>query len=203
MRLHLLAAEAAAHAQRLHGHLVRGDAENVADDVLGLGGVLGGAVDEDLPGLVDVGERGLGLQVEVLLAGEFEGSGHRALSRVGRRGGEGGGGVPAQHRGAVAVETVLRDGVGEGEHGVQRFVVDLDCRGAQAGGLEGLGEHPAHGVADEHGLAARGIGEEGFIVLRAGVVDAGDVGGGEDAHHAGDPVGGVDVEPEDPGVGVR
>ena len=34
-----------------------GHAEDVGDDVLGLGGVLGAALDEDLPGLVDLRER--------------------------------------------------------------------------------------------------------------------------------------------------
>ena len=72
VRLHLLAAEPAAHPQTLHGDLVAVPAEHVRHDLLGLGWVLGAALHEDLPGLVDVRQRGVGLEVEVLLAGELE-----------------------------------------------------------------------------------------------------------------------------------
>ena len=54
VRLHLLAAEAAAHPQALHGDAVAGDAEHVRDDLLGLGRVLGAGLDEDLAALVDI-----------------------------------------------------------------------------------------------------------------------------------------------------
>ncbi len=70
--LHLLAAEAATHAQALHRHLVVGQPEDVRHDLLRLGGVLGAALDEDLAALVDQRQRGVGLEVEVLLAGELE-----------------------------------------------------------------------------------------------------------------------------------
>ena len=56
VRLHLLAAEGAAHPQALDGHLVAGPAQHVCDDVLGLRWVLGAGLDEDLAGLVDVGQ---------------------------------------------------------------------------------------------------------------------------------------------------
>ncbi len=72
VRLELLAAEAAAHAQALHGDVVRGQAQHVRHDVLGLGRVLGAGLDEDLAALVDQGQRGLGLQVEVLLPADLE-----------------------------------------------------------------------------------------------------------------------------------
>ena len=80
MGLHFLSAESPAHAQNLHGHLVGADAEHMRDDVLGLGGMLGGAVDHDLPALIDQGQRVLGFQVEVLLPGELE----VALENMGR-----------------------------------------------------------------------------------------------------------------------
>src|SRR3954454_6496637 len=48
VRLHLLAAEAAAHAQALNGHLVAVQPEHVRHDLLGLRGVLGAALHEDL-----------------------------------------------------------------------------------------------------------------------------------------------------------
>ena len=80
VRLHLLAAEAAAHPQALHRHRVAGHAEDVGDDVLGLGGVLGAALDEHLAGLVDLRQRRVRLEVEVLLSGEVE----LAAEHVGR-----------------------------------------------------------------------------------------------------------------------
>ena len=46
--------------------------QHVRDDVLGLGRVLGAGLDEDLAVLVDQRQRGVGLQVEVLLPAEFE-----------------------------------------------------------------------------------------------------------------------------------
>jgi hypothetical protein len=80
VRLHLLAAEAAAHAETLDGHVVTVQPKDVGDDLLGLGGVLGAALDEDLAVLVDVGEGGVGLEVEVLLPRELE----LAAEHVGR-----------------------------------------------------------------------------------------------------------------------
>ena len=56
VRLELLAAEAPAHPQALRGDLVRGQAEHVRHDVLGLGRVLRAALHEHLPRLVDVSE---------------------------------------------------------------------------------------------------------------------------------------------------
>ena len=46
--------------------------EHVRDDLLRLGRVLGAGLDEDLARLVDERQRGVGLQVEVLLPGELE-----------------------------------------------------------------------------------------------------------------------------------
>ena len=71
VRLHLLAAEAAAHPQALHDHVVAAPAEDVRDDLLGLGRVLGAALDEHLAGLVDVRQRGVRLEVEVLLPADL------------------------------------------------------------------------------------------------------------------------------------
>ena len=72
VRLELLAAEPAAHPQALHGDLVGRHAQHVRDDVLGLRRMLGAGLDEDLPVLVDQRQRGVGLQVEVLLPAELE-----------------------------------------------------------------------------------------------------------------------------------
>src|SRR6185369_15273484 len=81
--LRLLAPEAAAHAQLLHDDLRLRHAADARDDLLRLGRMLRGAVHEDRTSLVDEGERGLGLEVEVLLATDVEG----ALEAM-RRGGE-------------------------------------------------------------------------------------------------------------------
>ena len=72
VRLHLLAAEPAAHPQALHRDLVAVQAQHVRDDLLGLRRVLGAGLHEQLPGLVDQRQRGVGLQVEVLLPAELE-----------------------------------------------------------------------------------------------------------------------------------
>ena len=60
-------------------------AEHVGDDLLGLRRVLGAALDEDLAVLVDQGQRGVGLQVEVLLAAELELAGE-PVGRLGQPG---------------------------------------------------------------------------------------------------------------------
>ena len=80
VRLHLLAAEPAAHPQALHGDPVARYAEHVGGDLLGLGGVLGAGLHEHLAVLVDARQAALGLQVEVLLA-------RRARARPRRRAG--------------------------------------------------------------------------------------------------------------------
>jgi hypothetical protein len=191
VRLHLLAAEAAAHAQALHGHLVAPDAEHVGDDLLGLRRVLGAALHEHLAALVDVREGAVGLEVEVLLAGELQ----LAAEDVGR-GVEAGLHVTTLQVRLPALEAPRRDRLPDGHQGGQRLEVHLDRLRAEPGGLDRLGEHPADGVAVEHDLG----GEERLVVLDPGVVDARDVGGGEDPDHAGDGVGRLGPEGDDPGV---
>ena len=176
VRLHLLAAEAAAHPQALHRDLGVRQAQDVRDDLLGLARVLGRRLDEDLPVLVDRGERGVGLQVEVLLAGELE----LALEDV-RAAGPRGLRVAAPQRRAGALEALRRDRLGDRDQRRQRLVVDLDGQGAQPGRLQRLGEHPAHGVARVHHL----VREQRLVVLDPGVVDPGHVRGGEHPDHAG------------------
>ena len=94
VRLHLLAAEAAAHAQALHGDPVAGQAEHVRGDLLGLGRVLGAGLHEHLAVLVDHRQRAVRLEVEVLLSGEVD----LALEDVGRAGKPGGDVAAGQHR---------------------------------------------------------------------------------------------------------
>ncbi len=169
VRLHLLAAEAAAHPQALHGHVVVVQAEDVGHDLLRLGRVLGAALHEDLAGLVDQRQRAVGLEVEVLLAGHLG----LAAEHV-RRPAEPGLDVAALHRGLPALEAVRRDRLAHTDDRGQRVVVDLDRERAEPRGLEGVAEHPADRVADEHHLG----GEQRLVVLDAGVVDARNVVGG-------------------------
>ena len=175
VRLHLLAAEAAAHPQALHGDLVARQAQHVGDDLLGLARMLRARLDEDLPVLVDERERRVRLQVEVLLPGELE----LALEDVGAR-------VPlrlglaAAHGRPGALEALRRDRLGHRDQRRQRLVLDLDAARPEPGGFEGLAEHPAHRVPAEADLRR----EERLVVLHARVVHAGHVGGGEHAHHA-------------------
>ncbi len=193
VRLHLLAAEAAAHPQALDGHRVGGHAQHVGDDLLGLGGVLGAALHEHLAALVDQCQRGVGLEVEVLLPRHLG----DAAEDVGR-GGQAVLDVPPRDDGLSALEALRLDRLGQRHHGRQRLVVHLHRGCAEPGGLQGLPQHPAHGVADEH----HDLGEERLVVLDAGVVEAWHVGGGEHTHDAVDGERRGDVEPGDPGVGV-
>ncbi len=195
VRLHLLAAEAAAHPQALHGDLVAVQAEHVRDDLLGLGRVLRAALDEDLPALVDEGQRGVRLEVEVLLAGELE----LAAEHV-RRPGEAGLDVAAAPA-AVAPPWKLCgvDRLAHRHEGRQRLGVDLDRRGAEPGRLDRLAEHPAHRVAVEHDLGR----EQRLVVLDARVVDAGDVGRGEHPHDTGHRQRRFGAQRRDAGVRVR
>jgi hypothetical protein len=194
VRLHLLAAETAAHPQALHRHCVRVDPEDVADDVLGLGGVLGARLDEDLAALVDHRERAVGLQIEVLLARELELAGEHM-----RRSLEAGLDVASRHGGLATLEAVRRDGFLDVDQRGQRLGLDLDRLRAQPGGFQRLAEHPADRVSDIANL----VGEEGVVVLDASVVDSGHVFFGEDADHAWDVVRRLGVELRDPRMRMR
>ena len=191
--LHLLAAEPAAHPQALHRHPVARHAEHVGGDLLGLGRVLGAGLHEHLAVLVDHRQRAVGLEVEVLLAGEVD----LALEHVARPG-QGRRGVAAlQHRLHALVAHRL-DRLDHRHDRGQRLVVDLDLQGASSGGLERLAEHPADGVAVVHDL----VGEQRLVVLDPGVVDAGYVCFGEHPHDAGHVVRRARVETGDARVGV-
>ena len=119
--LHLLAAEAATHPQALHRHRVAGHAQHVGHDLLGLGRVLGAGLHEHLATLVDLGERAVGLEIEVLLPGELD----LALEHPARPGQPGRCVAAVEHR-LGALEAVGRDRLGHGHQRGQRLVVDLD-----------------------------------------------------------------------------
>ena len=136
VRLHLLAAEAAAHAQALDGDVVAVPAEDVRDDLLGLRRVLGGGLDEDLAVLVDQRERGVGLEVEVLLPAELELAAEPCgawRSRRRRRPG-------TVRRGAL--EALRRDRLLDGDERGQRLGLDLDGRRRPAGPPQGSPRAP-------------------------------------------------------------
>jgi len=177
VRLHLLAAEGPTHPQRLHGDLVGAAAEHVRDDLLGLRGVLGAALHEDLTGLVDVRQGALRLEVEVLLARHLG----DAAEHVGRRC-EAALHVAALDGGLGALEAPRGDRLGDAEDRGQRLVVDLDGGGAETCGLERLAQDPAHRVADVADLA----GEQRLVVSHPGVVAARHVVGREHPDDAGD-----------------
>ena len=117
MWLHLLATEAPAHPQALHGHLVAAQPQDVGHDLLGLRRVLGAALHEHLAALVDVRQGAEGLEVEVLLAGELE----LAAEHVGR-GVEAGREVTALDGWLATLELVGRDRLLDVDQRGQRLV---------------------------------------------------------------------------------
>ena len=194
VRLELLPAEAAAHPQALHGDVVRRDAQDMRDDVLRFGRVLGAGLDEDLAVLVDQRQRGIRLQIEVLLPTQFE----LAAEPV-RRALQGAVRVTPADGAWCALEAVRRDGVLNGDQRRKCPVFDLDGAGALPGGFQGLTEHPADGVPVVHDLAR----EQRLVMLFAGIVQAGHVVGGEHPDHTRDVVRGFHPQRGDQGVGVR
>src|SRR6185436_10388561 len=131
-------------------------AQHVRDDVLRLGRVLRRGLDENLPVLVDAGQRRVGLQIEMFLPGELE----LAFEDV-RAASEGRIRVAAVQHGPRTLVALRGDGLLDRDQRRQRFVFDGDLGGADPGRLQGLAEHPAHRVPVIHDLA----GEQGLVVL--------------------------------------
>ena len=121
--------------------------EHVRDDLLGLGRVLRAGLDEDLAVLVDQRQRGVGLQVEVLLAADLELAAEpvRAPAQRGVR-------VAAADRAGVALEALRRDRLLRRDQRGQRLVVDLDAVAPSRAASSDLAEHPADRVPVEHDL---------------------------------------------------
>ena len=187
-RLALLAAEAAAHAPHLDGHGVVVEAEHVGDDVLHLGRVLGRGMDEHVAVLAGDGERDLPLEIEMLLPADAELAGDLA-----RR---------ADHllRRLAALEDVVGQHLGVGD---QR-IVDVDGRHRRRGAdprfargaarlIARVGDHgEEHLPVELHRVA----GDQRVVadVLRADVVLARNVGGGQHRHDARRRLGRLQVE---------
>ena len=195
VRLGFLAAEASAHAADDDGHGVRGNAEDVGDHVLHLGGVLGGGIDRDVVVLARDGEGDHALEVEMVLAADA----HPALQPVRRRG---------QRRGDVAAlelqglgdERIVRVDRGcDVGHVRQVAVFDLGELRRAPGSVAGLRDHREQGLAVE---LDRALDEDRVVVLahRADVVVPGDVGTGQHTDHAGGGPDGVEVHRQDLGV---
>ena len=177
-RLRLLAAECPAHAPALAHHRRVGYIEHAGDEVLHFRRMLGRGADPHFVVLTGDRERGLPLQIEVLLSADA----HAAFEPVG------GGGdcrrrIPApelvggEHLGAVG-QTVVH-----GDAGGDRLDVDAGATGRAAGRITGLGDHRKDYLPVKEHLA----GGEDRIVAEGGaaIVRAWNVRGGQHRQHAG------------------
>ncbi len=176
--LALLAAEAAAHAARLDGDEGVGHAENARDDVLRLGRVLARGVHRHLVAFAGNGERGLALEIEMLLAADRE----LALEPV-RGGGDRGLRVAAAEGVVVLHARAGLQRVGDGDRRRPRLDLDpAEPRGA-ARLVAGAGDDGEQRLAVEHDLA---LGEQRLVgEHRRDVVLAGNVGRGDHRDDAG------------------
>jgi hypothetical protein len=105
-RLCLLAAEPAAHALALHHHMVHGYREQVCDNMLHLGRVLGGRHDQNRAVLAGFSPRCLHFQIKMLLPGHVK----IAFQNM-RRMVQGRLHLATPDKVRLGVKTVLRDGV--------------------------------------------------------------------------------------------
>ena len=176
VRLHLLAAEPAAHPQALHGDLVAAAAQHVRDDLLRL--ARGAAC---WTGRTPARSRRRARARRASPGRSAPGRRTRTRPRTrGRSASHCASGSPRRTVGrapwklSAAMASVHR------HQRRQRRVLDLDLARADPRGLQGLAEHPAHRVPAVADLRR----EERLVVLDARVVHAGHVGGGEHAHHA-------------------
>ncbi len=190
VRLDLLAPERAAHPQRLAGDRVAGDAEHARDDDLRLGGMLRRGVDQHLAALVDVGQRRLSFEIEVLLPADLHFP-REATGRLGDGRRDARVSVEGLDDQLVIRERLLVDRVLDGEDRVLRFGVDHHSGGGAAGEQLRLGEHPGDGLAVVLDLAW-----EERLVLPSGsdIGYAGDVGFTQHGDHAGHLGGGRGVD---------
>ena len=168
--------------------------EHVGGDLLRFAGMLRAALDEELAALVVVRQRGVGLEIEVLLAEVLV----VTLEDMRRRS-QCGLDVASTRDPGCPLEGSRLDRLGDGDQRGKRLVVDLYRRGAEPGRLRRLAEHPADGVAVVHDLGR----EQRFVEEAAGLVDAGHVVGGEHVHDSVHRERGVRRQGDDARMGVR
>ena len=179
-RLRFFAPKAAAHATAFHLHVVGVQAQGVGHGVLHLAGVLGGAMQPDAAALLRDGVRDLPFQVKLLLAAQVKAA-LQAVRGLAERGGHI---APGQ---AHRRYHVLLGGMGcfwreQGGQGLDAHKV-FGAGGSAPGSVAVVRQNSEQGLAQVH---HRAIGQDGVVVHDgATVVHAGDVGGGEHVHHAG------------------
>jgi hypothetical protein len=176
--LGLLAAERTAHPWHLAHHLVRPDAQHAGDHLLGLGGVLRRRVHVHRLALAGDGQRGLGLQVEVVLGAVGEGGlDHVRGARQGLLD------VATRDGVRLGQEALGLAGLRDREDGRQGLVAHVDQRERLARHLDRLGDDEGDGLA----VVVHLVGGQDRLVVHDGadVHVAGDVVGEQHGLHAG------------------
>ena len=194
--LALLAAEGPTHAPDLDRDRARGHAQHLGHHVLDLAGMLGRGEDRDLVVLARQGHGDLALQVEVILAADRHAPGdapRRPLERRRR--------ITARQGQRIRDQRALGLSGLEGDHGVQRRGLHDGETGGPARLIPRLGRDREEGLAGEE----QPVGREDRLVVavgRADVVDARDVGRGEDRDHALGRPHRLEIEAGDAGMGL-
>ncbi len=177
IRLRLLAAEGAAHAQTLDRDLAAWDPEHLRGDGLGFAGMLRRGIDGYATRFVQPCDGALRLQIKMLLTADSQ-----LAVKLMRAGVDGGLRVAALQPQRPDVKSAGFDGLLDAEHGRQRPIFHAHSRSAEPGSLQAFGQHPRDRLAEVHYLGR----EQRLVMPRhARVVRARYIGGGERGHHAG------------------
>ena len=188
-RLRLLAPEGAAHAWDQDDDAAVVAAEDLGGGVLDLGRVLRGGVDLERTILAGDRQRGMGLEVEVVLAA----AGELALDAQ-RGAGQSSVDVSAAHAMRRAQVRLCRDRVGDREDRRRLLDVDLQPHRSRATDRHRLADDQRDQLTDRVELA---FGEQWFVVHdRAEAVVARDVAGEQHRVHAGHRLHGGAVDRE-------
>ena len=174
----LLAAERAAEPSHVDLHRMHGHPEHARHVLLHPRGRLRRRVHEHRAVLDRLGERALGLEVEVLLRARVGPTAHDVrAARPGRI-------DVAQREGARGHEQVAsRRGLARVEDGRARLDLERDRAAGPPGGASAVGQHHGHRLPH---VVHRALGQQGLVGQDAAdLVLAGNVGRGEHAHHAG------------------
>ena len=185
--LTLLAAEAAAHAARLDDHEGVGHAEHAGHDMLRLGRVLGRDIHVHLDAFARHRERGLALEIEMLLPADAE----LPFEAV-RRGAQRALDVAASEFVVGQHAPAGRQRVLDGDRGLCGGDVDPGQSRGAARGVAGLRDHREQRLTVKQDLLLR---EQRLVVEGGGdVVAAGDVGRGQHRYDIGRRAHGAEVE---------